>query len=853
MLTSLFICIINNNTHTTGVGNTGVYMKEKYNITGMTCSACSAHVTKAVAKVNGVKNVNVNLLSNSMVVEYDDAVSSSDIISAVTEAGYGAEIENNKGTSKQTQKLPYDTELENMRKRLVISFIFFIPVMYLSMGSMAGLPQFSFFKHYEGSFNYAFTLFLLTIPVLIVNRKYFINGFKALFNKAPNMDSLVALGSSAAVIYGIFAIYKIVYGYTYQETSIVMKYSHDLYFESAVTILTLITLGKYLETKSKRRTRDAVEKLISLTPKTAIVEKDGKEVTVAYDDIQAGNIIVVKPGGIIACDGIIISGAASIDESAITGESIPVEKKQGDKVISATINKTGHIRFKALKVGKDTTLSQIISLVEDAANSKAPISKLADKISGIFVPIVIVIALISGIFWLYMGESYEFALSIAISVLVISCPCALGLATPVSIMVGTGKGAEHGILIKSAESLEMAHNIKAVALDKTGTITEGKMKVVNIQSFKYSQNDLLQLAYSMEVKSEHPVSKAIVEKAEELQCKLLNVENFTSYSGLGISCTINNITYYAGNRKFILDNNIDITKISNMLLPDKAVAPVYIADNNEVIGIIYVADTIKESSIEAVKGFREQGIDVYMLTGDNKETAEHIANQAGINNVYAELLPQDKENIIKEIQKKGIKTAMVGDGINDAPALMRSDLGIAIGAGTDVALESADIILIKNNLLDALTAVKLSHATIKNIKTNLFWAFFYNIIGIPVAAGIFYKSFCITLNPMIAAAAMSFSSIFVVTNALRLKFFKAEEYSKGDKIMKVIVNVNGMNCNHCKMAVEKALNTVDGVVSAEVNLEAKNASVTLSKEVADSDLMNVVNEAGFEAVSVEKV
>lgn len=828
-------------------------MKEKYNITGMTCSACSAHVTKAVAKVNGVKNVNVNLLSNSMVVEYDDAVSSSDIISAVTEAGYGAEIENNKVTSKQTQKLPYDTELENMRKRLVISFIFFIPVMYLSMGSMAGLPQFSFFKHYEGSFNYAFTLFLLTIPVLIVNRKYFINGFKALFNKAPNMDSLVALGSSAAVIYGIFAIYKIVHGYTYQETSIVMKYSHDLYFESAVTILTLITLGKYLETKSKRRTRDAVEKLISLTPKTAIVEKDGKEVTVAYDDIQAGNIIVVKPGGIIACDGIIISGAASIDESAITGESIPVEKKQGDKVISATINKTGHIRFKALKVGKDTTLSQIISLVEDAANSKAPISKLADKISGIFVPIVIVIALISGIFWLYMGESYEFALSIAISVLVISCPCALGLATPVAIMVGTGKGAEHGILIKSAESLEMAHNIKAVALDKTGTITEGKMKVVNIQSFKYSQNDLLQLAYSMEVKSEHPVSKAIVEKAEELQCKLLNVENFTSYSGLGISCTINNITYYAGNRKFILDNNIDITKISNMLLPDKAVAPVYIADNNEVIGIIYVADTIKESSIEAVKGFREQGIDVYMLTGDNKETAEYIANQAGINNVYAELLPQDKENIIKEIQKKGIKTAMVGDGINDAPALMRSDLGIAIGAGTDVALESADIILIKNNLLDALTAVKLSHATIKNIKTNLFWAFFYNIIGIPVAAGIFYKSFCITLNPMIAAAAMSFSSIFVVTNALRLKFFKAEEYSKGDKIMKVIVNVNGMNCNHCKMAVEKALNTVDGVVSAEVNLEAKNASVTLSKEVADSDLMNVVNEAGFEAVSVEKV
>lgn len=827
-------------------------MKEKYNITGMTCSACSAHVTKAVSKVNGVKNVNVNLLSNNMVVEYDDTVSISDIISAVTEAGYGAEVENNKVNTKQSQKLPYDTELENMRKRLIVSFIFFIPVMYLSMGSMAGLPQLSFFKHYEGSFNYAFTLFLLTIPVLIVNRKFFINGFKALINKAPNMDSLVALGSSAAVVYGIFAIYKIGYGYAYQEASVVMKYSHDLYFESAVTILTLITLGKYLETKSKRRTRDAVEKLISLTPKTAVVEKDGKEITVAYDDIREGDIIVVKPGGIIACDGIIISGAASIDESAITGESMPVEKKQGDKVISATINKTGHIKFKALKVGSDTTLSQIISLVEEAANSKAPISKLADKISGIFVPVVIIIALISGIFWLYMGESYEFALSIAISVLVISCPCALGLATPVAIMVGTGKGAENGILIKSAESLEMAHNIKAVALDKTGTITEGKMKVVNIQSFKYSQNELLQLAYSMEVKSEHPISKAVVEKAEELNCRLLNIDNFISYSGLGISCVIDNTSYYAGNIKFLSDKNIDISKISNMILPNKAAAPVYIAENNEVIGIIYVADTIKETSIEAVKGFKELGIDVYMLTGDNKETAEYIAHQAGIDNIYAELLPQDKERIIKEIQNKGIKTAMVGDGINDAPALMRSDLGIAIGAGTDVAVESADIVLIKNNLLDALTAVKLSHATIKNIKTNLFWAFFYNIIGIPVAAGIFYTSFGVTLNPMIAAAAMSFSSIFVVTNALRLKFFKAEKYSKGDKLMKVIVNVNGMNCNHCKMAVEKALNTVDGVVSAEVNLEAKNASVTLSKEVADSDLMNVINEAGFEAVSVEK-
>ncbi len=828
-------------------------MKEKYNITGMTCSACSAHITKAVSKLNGVKSVNVNLLSNNMVVEYDDVVSNSDIISAVTDAGYGAEVDNQKEKVQMDKKLPYDIELENMKKRLIVSFIFFVPVMYISMGSMIGLPQFSFLQHYEGSFNYAFTLFLLTIPVLVVNKKFFINGYKSLFNKAPNMDSLVALGSSAAVIYGIFAIYRIGYGYAYQEASIVMKYSHDLYFESAVTILTLITLGKYLETKSKRKTRDAVEKLINLTPKTAIVEKNGKEIIVTYDDIQVDDIVVVKPGGVIACDGIIISGSTSIDESAITGESLPVEKKQGDKVISATINKTGHIKFKALKVGNDTTISQIISLVEEAANSKAPISKMADKISGIFVPIVIIIAVISGIFWLYMGYDYEFALSIAISVLVISCPCALGLATPVAIMVGTGKGAENGILIKSAESLEMAHNIKAVALDKTGTITEGKMSVINIQSFKYSQNELLQIAYSMEVKSEHPISKAIVKKAEELNCTLLEVDSFISYSGFGISCNINNINYYIGNKKLLESRQIDTLKISNILLPNKAATSVFIAEENEIIGIIYVSDTIKNTSIEAVKGFKKYGIDVYMLTGDNQETAQYIAKQACIDNVYAELLPQDKENIIKELQNKGIKTAMVGDGINDAPALMRSDLGIAIGAGTDVALESADIVLIKNNLLDALTAIKLSHATIKNIKTNLFWAFFYNIIGIPIAAGVFYLSAGITLNPMIAAAAMSFSSIFVVTNALRLKTFKVEKYTQGDKIMKVIVNVNGMNCNHCKMSVEKALNTVEGVVSAEVNLEAKNATVTLSKEVSDADLMNVVNNAGFEAVSVEKV
>ncbi len=828
-------------------------MREKYNITGMTCSACSAHVTKAVNKMNGVGYVNVNLLSNNMVVEYDENIlSKDDIILAVSNAGYGAELENNKANKQEKKVDIVEEELDDMKKRLFISFCFFIPVMYLSMGSMLSLPQFNFFKYYEGSLNYAFTLFLLTIPVLIVNKKFFITGYKALLNKAPNMDTLVALGSSAAVLYGIFAIYRIGYGFANSDMSLVMKYRHDLYFESAVTILTLITLGKYFETKSKRKTRDAIEKLISLTPKNAIVEKNGKEILVEYENIQKGDIIIVKPGGVIACDGEIVYGTTFVDESAITGESLPVVKKVGDKVVSATINKTGYIKFKALKVGNDTTIAQIILLVEEAANSKAPISKLADKISGVFVPIVIIIAIISGIFWLTMGMSYEFALSIAISVLVISCPCALGLATPVAIMVGTGKGAENGILIKSAESLEMAHSIKAIALDKTGTITEGKMSVMDIISFKYDKNKLLQIAYSMEAKSEHPISKAIVEKAKKLNINVLEINNFNSYTGLGVSCNINNIKYFTGNMKFLEKNNIDTNNTNIISLPNKAVAPIFIAEENEIIGIIYISDTIKTSSVEAINNLKNQGIDIYMLTGDNKDTAEYIAKQTGINNIYSELLPQDKENIIKELQSKNIKVAMVGDGINDAPALVRADLGIAIGAGTDVAIESADIVLIKNNLFDVLTAIELSKATLKTIKTNLFWAFFYNIIGIPIAAGCFYPSSNITLNPMIAAVAMSCSSIFVVTNALRLKLFKAKKYNSGEENMKVVVNVNGMNCNHCKMSVEKALSTVDGVVSAEVSLEEKKAFITLSKDVEDSILINAVNEAGFEAVSVER-
>lgn len=826
-------------------------MKDKFDITGMTCSACSAHVYKAVSKLDGVKNVNVNLLSNNMVVEYDDNIKPSDIITAVVDAGYGAQVASqNKSDNKKVNKEQIN-ESDLMYERLKYSFIFFIPVLYLSMGPMMHLPNLPILQGYENSLNYAFTLFLLTIPIVFINRAFFIKGYKALIHKAPNMDTLVALGAFSAMIYGIFAIYRIGYGLAVSNHELVMKYSHSLYFESAATILTLITLGKYLEAKSKKKTSKALEKLMDLTPKTAIIEREGKEYTVLVDEVKAGDIVIVKPGGSIAVDGEIIEGNTTIDQSSITGESMPVEKSVGDKVISATINKTGYIKYRALKVGKDTTISQIIALVEEAANSKAPISKLADKISGIFVPIVITIAIISAVFWLYMGMSFEFALSIAISVLVISCPCALGLATPVAIMVGTGRGAENGILIKSAESLEAAHSINAIAIDKTGTITEGKMTVKSVEVYKYDENTILQTAYTLEKSSAHPIAKAIVNKCEKLGFDVFSATDFNFYNGLGISCIINGKKYSCGSAKFMTSLAIEYKNKQKNI--DNTSAPIYLAEENELIGIINVSDKIKETSIEAVKKFKESNIEVYMLTGDNKQSAEYTAFQAGIENVYAELMPQDKEEIIRQLQEKGKKVAMVGDGINDAPALMRSDLGIAIGAGTDVAIQSADIVLINNNLLDAVTSVKLSKAVLKNIKMNLFWAFFYNIIGIPVAAGVFYLSYGLTLNPMIAAAAMSFSSVFVVTNALRLRNFKAEKYiNKGEKEMNVIVNVNGMNCNHCKMAVEKALNSVDGVVSAEVSLEAKNAKVVLSKDVDDNALLNVVNEAGFEAVSVEK-
>lgn len=840
-------------------------MKQKFNVTGMTCSACSAHVEKSVRAVKGVKDVNVNLLQNTMSVEFDDNLSQTDdIIKAVSDGGYGATVFGEKKQSSENQTNIVSDELKNMKLRLWVSFGFLIPLMYISMGHMMGLPLPAFFHGYENSITFAMTQFLLTLPIAYVNRKYYIVGFKTLFKGAPNMDSLIAIGSSAAIIYGLFAIYSIGYGLGHGDISTVSHYSMDLYFESAATILALITLGKYLETKSKGKTSEAIKKLIDLAPKQATVVRDGNEITIAVEDVVVNDIIVVKPGQSIPVDGVIVEGNSSVDESALTGESMPVDKNVGDKVIGATINKSGYFKFKALKVGDDTALSQIVQLVEEASSSKAPIAKLADKVSGIFVPIVISIAVISALVWLFIGYPFDFALSIGIAVLVISCPCALGLATPTAIMVGTGKGAENGILIKSAESLEIAHTVDTVVLDKTGTITEGKPKVTDIIALNgMDERKLLTIAASVEKLSEHPLADAIVEKAADENIDLLDVQDFNSISGKGITAKIDNQNITVGNMKIMQSYNIEVEKYFSKAnqLADSGKTPLYFALDGTVIGIIAVADVVKTTSKHAIDEFKNMGIDVVMLTGDNKKTAEAIRQQLGIDRVISEVLPQDKEQEIRNIQNVGKKVAMVGDGINDAPALARADVGIAIGAGTDVAIESADIVLMKSDLLDAVTAVQLSKAVIKNIKENLFWAFFYNSIGIPLAAGIFYSILGWKLNPMFAAAAMSLSSVCVVTNALRLKFFKpnyrAYKNIESQKIiekevdnMEKTIVIEGMSCGHCTARVEKALNSLDGV-NATVDLDKKSAFVTLSKDISDDILKKAVVDAGYEVISVE--
>lgn len=836
-------------------------MKQKFDVMGMTCSACSAHVEKSVKNLSGINEVNVNLLQNMMVVDFDDSkVHVDDIIKAVVDGGYNAVVKDKSKPKVETKEVT--NEIDNMKFRLIVSFAFLIPLMYVSMGHMIGLPLPSFFHGTENAVTFAFTQLLLTIPVVYVNRKYYIVGFKTLFRGSPNMDSLIAIGSSASIIYGIFAIYNIGYGLGHNNIDTVNHYTMDLYFESAAMILTLITYGKYLEAKSKGKTSDAIKKLIDLAPKQATIIRNNKEITVDIEEVIVGDIVIVKPGQSIPVDGIIIEGNSFVDESALTGESIPVKKSVNDKVIGATINKSGYFKFKALKVGDDTTLSQIVQLVEEASSSKAPIAKLADKVSGIFVPVVITIAVIAFVVWMLLGYPFNFALSIGIAVLVISCPCALGLATPTAIMVGTGKGAENGILIKSAESLEVAHTINTVVLDKTGTITEGKPKVTDILLFdRLSEKEFLGIAASVEKQSEHPLADAIVEKAIQESINLVEIKNFEAILGQGIIGEFENKKIVAGNLKMMDNYNIDVSKCTQVSseLAEKGKTPLHFAIDNKLVGIIAVADVIKQTSKQAIDEFKNMGIDVVMLTGDNKKTAEAIRKQLGITKAIAEVMPQDKEKEIRNIQYQSKKVAMIGDGINDAPALARADVGIAIGAGTDIAIESADIVLIKSDLLDAVTAIQLSKAVIKNIKENLFWAFFYNSIGIPLAAGVFYSVLNWRLNPMFAAAAMSLSSVCVVTNALRLKSFKPKFKAvdiqnkiiekEVDNSMEKTMLIEGMSCGHCSARVEKALNQLDGV-NATVDLDKKTAFVKLSKDVSDEILTKAVTDAGYEVVSV---
>lgn len=827
-------------------------MTEKFNVTGMTCSACSAHVEKSVKKLNGVKSVNVNLLQNNMHVDFDEtAVSVDDIINAVVSGGYGASVAGKKQEKKDNK---IDNEISNMKFRLIVSLVCLVPLMYISMGHMWGWPFLSMFHGAENGITFALTQMLLTLPIMYVNRKYYITGFKTLFHGAPNMDSLIAIGSGAAFVYGIIAIYCIGYGLGHGDKEFAHSYMMNLYFESAAMILALITLGKFLESRAKGKTSQAIEKLIDLSPKTAVVIRDGKEVTVGVDDVQIGEIVVVKAGQSVPLDGVIVEGNGAIDESAITGESIAVEKNVGDKVIGATINKSGYFKFKVEKVGEDTALSQIIHLVEEASASKAPIAKLADKVSGIFVPVVISIAVITIIVWLLLGKGVSFALSMGISVLVISCPCALGLATPTAIMVGTGKGAQYGILTKSAESLETAHQVDTVVLDKTGTITEGKPSVTDIAPVGISDKELLQIAASIEYLSEHPIAKAIVEKANGLE--LSDVADFEQIAGQGVKGSVDGKKVLAGNYKMMRENNIEVSEDEVFAKDGKT--SLYFAVDNKFVGIIAVADTIKATSRQAIEDMRNMGLDVIMLTGDNAVTANAIKNKLSLSSAVAEVLPSDKEDEVRKLQQNGHKVAMVGDGINDAPALTRADVGIAIGAGTDIAIESADIVLMKSDLQDVVTSIELSHSVIKNIKENLFWAFFYNALGIPIAAGVLYGIAGLKLNPMIAALAMSFSSVFVVSNAVRLRFFKPKcnniktvKNEKENKTMTKTIKINGMMCSHCTGRVGEVLNAIDGV-SAEVSLDnGGQAVVTLAKDVSDDVLKKAVVDAGYEVVGIE--
>ena len=860
--------------------------KEKYDVLGMTCASCQAHVNKAVSELDGVKSCSVNLVLNNMYVEYDDKkLDENKIIKAVQNAGYDARVQNEE-IKKDINKIN-DEEEKKLKRRLVLSIIFWIPLMFIAMHKMIfdmlKIGENPISNIFDDGMIFAISQILLLIPIVILNFNYYKSGFKSLLKRAPNMDALVAIGSMASIVYSLFATYKIYYASITNNMEMHHEYMHNLYFESAGTILTLITVGKYLESRSKRKTTNAISKLINLAPKTAIILKGNEEVEIESSLISTGDVLLIKPGSNIPVDGEIIEGSSAIDQSSITGESVPVEKEIGDTVISGTTNKTGAFKMKATKVGDDTTLSQIVKLVEEASNSKAPISRLADSISRVFVPIVILIAVIVTIIWIVAGYSFVFALEIGIAVLVISCPCALGLATPLAIMVGTGKGAENGILIKSAESLEGLHNVDTVVFDKTGTVTEGKPEVTdiltnldiiqdsfsknsnikfvgNISNVEDTKRTFLAYAASIEKNSEHPFALAILEKAKEEKIELFETNNFEAVSGRGIKASIDKMNFISGNASFMQENNINIKdfdkKAEELLSEGKTI--LYFAKDKRLTGIIAVKDTIKKSTYLAIEELKRRNLDVRLLTGDNEVVAKSIGKTLNIDNVISEVMPQEKEKEIEKLQNEGKKVLFVGDGINDSPSLVKADIGIAIGSGTDIAIDSADIVLINNKLTDVVNAIDLSKATISNIKLSLFWAFIYNIIGIPIAAGMLFIPFGIKLSPMLGAACMSLSSFCVCLNALRLTRFKPiklsneilnEENRKQNNRKEIIgmkeISIEGMMCEHCKMHVEKALSAIEGVEKVEVSLENKNAKIETSKEIDNETIEKAVKEAGY--------
>lgn len=840
-------------------------LKEKqFDVGGMTCAACQANVEKCVLKLDGVKKVDVSLLSNSMKVEYDENIVNENTISlAVENIGYSANVKGKQGEVSgfkqewEARQKRVEDEQNKAKLRLIYSLLLLIPLMMIAMGPMIGIP---ILAGEENAMISSMSQLLLATIILFIQNHFFIHGFKALMKKAPNMDSLVAIGSLASYIYGLYSVYRMAYGFGYGNMQVVHHAMHALYFESAAMIVTLVSVGKYLESRSKSKTTDALSKLVDLAPKSATVIRDGKEILVSSSEVLQGDIVVIKPGQKIPVDGKIVSGIGYVDQSTITGESIPVEKHPGDMVISATLNQNGSFKFEALKVGDDTTLAQIIRLVDEAGNSKAPIARLADKVSGVFVPIVIGISIVTAAVWLILGQSFEFALSNAISVLVISCPCALGLATPVAIMVGTGKAASQGILIKSAQSLETLHSIDTIVLDKTGTITSGRPSIQNIIKYKsMTDDDFLSLAASIEQGSEHPLALAILNQAKQKHLELKKVEDFEAVGGKGVVAKVEGKTYFAGNSSFIKEKGVSFKEKDVVDLADEGKTPLIFASTSEIIGIIAVADTIRDSSKAAIQEFKQKGLHVVMLTGDNRRTANAVGKGLNIDEVISDVLPADKESVIRRLQDQNRKVMMVGDGINDAPALMRADVGVAIGKGTDIAIDSADIVLMKNSLLDVNTAIDLSVSVIRNIKMNLFWAFFYNFLGIPVAAGVFYPLFGWLLSPMLGSAAMSLSSVCVVTNALRLRFFEPKKIDikeetiidkEDTKMMKKTMIVDGMMCQNCVRHVKKALESIDGVVSVNVDLDSKTAEIEMKQEIDDKILLDAVKEEGYEPLEI---